>query len=180
MQPDDRKHHPSTINKRTAGNANRKPQELKCFYPKSFGRLLRPKSQKGEKGEEEVAGAESKAGAESFFAEMRAGNGTSEAELMTLFEAGKNASRRGGVDEVGEEYMSFGCRYLFWSRVSLFTFCRISDRHPHARKQYFLARSRASAPTPGVRSVPRCCILSAASVVALFSACMRCNVAARG
>ncbi|CAM9130911.1 unnamed protein product [Scytosiphon promiscuus] len=55
--------------------------------------------EKGEKGEEEVAGAESKAGAESFFAEMRAGNGTSEAELMTLFEAGKNASRRGGVDE---------------------------------------------------------------------------------
>ncbi|CAM9332385.1 unnamed protein product, partial [Hapterophycus canaliculatus] len=55
--------------------------------------------EKGEKGEEEVAGADSKAGAESFFAEMRASNGTSDAELMTLFEAGKNASRRGGVDE---------------------------------------------------------------------------------
>eukprot|EP00903_Cladosiphon_okamuranus_P014508 g13457.t1 len=55
--------------------------------------------EKGEKDEERVAGAEDKGGAGAFFSEMRAGNGSSEAELMTLFEAGKNASRRGGVDE---------------------------------------------------------------------------------
>lgn len=57
-------------------------------------------SQKGEKGEERVAGVEGKGGADAFFKEMRSDNGTTEAELMTLFEAGKNASRRGGVDEV--------------------------------------------------------------------------------
>lgn len=47
-----------------------------------------------------MAGAEGKGGVGAFFSEMRANNDTSEAELMTLFEAGKNASRRGGVDEV--------------------------------------------------------------------------------
>lgn len=56
--------------------------------------------QKGEKDEGRVAGAEGKGGVGAFFSEMRANNDTSEAELMTLFEAGKNASRRGGVDEV--------------------------------------------------------------------------------
>ncbi|CAM9326292.1 unnamed protein product, partial [Ectocarpus fasciculatus] len=59
--------------------------------------------EKGEKGEETVIGAEAKGGADSFFADMRADNGTSEAELVTLFEAGKNASRRGGVDESSRE-----------------------------------------------------------------------------
>lgn len=66
--------------------------------------------QKGEKGEETVIGAESKSGADSFFADMRADNGTTEAELVTLFEAGKNASRRGGVDEVNRS--CFLVRYL--------------------------------------------------------------------
>ncbi|CAN0278710.1 unnamed protein product [Pylaiella littoralis] len=50
-------------------------------------------------GEERVVGAEAKGGADAFFSEMRADNGTSETELMTLFEAGRNASRRGGADE---------------------------------------------------------------------------------
>ncbi|CBJ26974.1 conserved unknown protein [Ectocarpus siliculosus] len=59
--------------------------------------------EKGEKGEETVIGAEAKGGADSFFADMRADNGTTEAELVTLFEAGKNASRRGGVDESSRE-----------------------------------------------------------------------------
>ncbi|CAM9849459.1 unnamed protein product, partial [Ectocarpus sp. 12 AP-2014] len=58
---------------------------------------------KGEKGEETVIGAEAKGGANSFFADIRADNGTTEAELVTLFEAGKNASRRGGVDESSRE-----------------------------------------------------------------------------
>lgn len=60
---------------------------------------------KGEKGKEQVAGVEGKGGADAFFSEMRAGNDTSEAELVTLFEAGKNASIRGGVDEVGSIYI---------------------------------------------------------------------------
>lgn len=47
-----------------------------------------------------MAGAEGKGGAAVFFSEMRADNGTSEAELATLFEAGRNASRRGRRDEV--------------------------------------------------------------------------------
>lgn len=62
-----------------------------------------------------MAGAEGKGGADAFFSEMRgADNGTSETELVKLFEAGKNASRRGGVDEViqQEAFAVIGCVLL--------------------------------------------------------------------
>lgn len=55
--------------------------------------------QKGKNGEKDVAGSGESEGLDGLFADMRANN-TSEADLMSLFEAGKDASRRGGVDQV--------------------------------------------------------------------------------
>ena len=56
--------------------------------------------QKGQKGEEQVVGKEGSEGFDEFLRGVRANNDTSESELLSLFEAGKDASRRGGTDQV--------------------------------------------------------------------------------
>lgn len=47
-----------------------------------------------------MAGSEGTDGFDEFLSGIRASNGTSETELLSLFEAGKDASRRGGTDQV--------------------------------------------------------------------------------
>lgn len=67
--------------------------------------------QQGQQGEVEVVGAEKLRGADGFFAEMRASN-TSNAELVSLFEAGKNASMKGGTDQVRGLCVAYALPYF--------------------------------------------------------------------